>query len=171
MMPRPLLTAAAAALTALSATGCGGDDPPGGSTKSETPAAAPTQAPPPPAQGAPAGVQLKVVSSQYGRVVADDKGEALYLFDKESAGRAECYDDCAKAWPPALTKGKPEATAGLEQKLLGTTRRSDGKLQVTYKGHPLYYYEGDAPGRILCQNVDEFGGLWLVVKPSGDPVT
>lgn len=116
---------------------------------------------------AAAGKQVKVVSSQYGRVIADRKGEAFYLFDKEDGKRSECYGACAKAWPPVLTKGKPKAGAGAKQGLLGTTKRRNGKLQVTYAGQPLYYYVDDSPGTILCHDVEEFGGLWLVVKPNG----
>jgi predicted lipoprotein with Yx(FWY)xxD motif len=117
------------------------------------------------------GAVVKVVSSEYGRVVADGKGEAFYLFDKEKGSRSECYGECAVAWPPVLTKGEPRAGEGARSGLLGTTKRRDGKLQVTYAGHPLYYYKDDRPGVILCQNVDEFGGLWLVVDPDGDAVT
>jgi predicted lipoprotein with Yx(FWY)xxD motif len=62
---------------------------------------------------------------------------------------------------------KPKAGAGARQSLLGTTRRNDGSLQVTYGGRPLYYYVGDGKGQILCQNVDEFGGLWLILRGSG----
>ena len=113
------------------------------------------------------GARVKVVSSDYGRVIADGKGEALYLFAKEDAGQAECYGACARAWPPMLTKGKTQAGSGAKQSLLGTTKRSDGKLQVTYAGQPLYYYVDDSPGTILCNDVEEFGGLWLVIKPSG----
>ena len=119
----------------------------------------------------PKGTVVKVVSSEYGPVVADRKGEAFYLFDKEKGKKSECYGDCATAWPPLLTKGTPRAGKGAKQKLLGTTKRRSGRLQVTYAGHPLYYYKDDTPGNILCQNVDEFGGLWLVVKPNGKPVT
>ena len=70
-----------------------------------------------------------------------------------------------------LTKGKPRAGTGADADLLGTTKRRNGKLQVTYNGHPLYYYKDDEPGRILCHNVDEFGGLWLVVNPRGNAVS
>jgi predicted lipoprotein with Yx(FWY)xxD motif len=104
-------------------------------------------------------------------VVADRHGEALYLFDAETGSRPRCYGACAKAWPPFLTKGGPRAFEGARAKLLGTTRRRDGRLQVTYRGHPLYYYVSDSPGRILCQDVEEFGGTWLVVQPSGLPVS
>ncbi len=61
------------------------------------------------------------------------------------------------------------ALGGAKQRLLGTTRRKNGKLQATYAGHPLYYYVHDSPGNILCHDVVEFGGRWLVVKPSGKP--
>ena len=117
------------------------------------------------------GRTIKAVGSEYGKVVADAKGEAFYLFDKEDGPKSECYGACAAAWPPVLTKGKPRAGKGVKASLLGTTKRKNGKLQVTYAGQPLYYYVDDSPGTILCQNVDEFGGLWLVVKPNGAPVT
>ncbi|MGC1165797.1 MAG: hypothetical protein WA862_06790 [Solirubrobacterales bacterium] len=113
------------------------------------------------------GARVKVVDSRYGRVIADGKGEALYLFEKEDTRRAECYGACARAWPPLLTKGKPQAGGGAKASLLGTTKRSDGKLQVTYAGQPLYYYVDDSPGTILCHDVEEFGGLWLVLGPDG----
>jgi predicted lipoprotein with Yx(FWY)xxD motif len=113
------------------------------------------------------GALLKVVSSRYGKVVADSKGEALYLFTKDRRGPSRCYGDCAAAWPPLLTKGEPRAGSGIAASRLGTTRRRDGRLQVTYKGQPLYYYVHDQPGVILCQNVAEFGGDWLVVAPGG----
>lgn len=117
------------------------------------------------------GKFVKAVGSEFGRVVADGKGEAFYLFDKENSKRSQCYGDCARAWPPVITKGAPRAGKGVSQRLLGVTRRKNGKLQVTYRNHPLYYYVDDSPGTILCQNVAEFGGLWLVVKPNGNPVT
>ena len=95
------------------------------------------------------------------------KSEAL----KESSAKSECYGACARAWPPVLTSGRPRAGRGVKAKLLGTTRRTNGKLQVIYDGQPLYYYVDDSPGNILCQNVSEFGGLWLVLSPEGAPVT
>src|SRR5438876_10675843 len=101
-------------------------------------------------------------SSSYGRILFDGRGFALYAFTSDPRGRSTCYGACAAAWPPYVVRAKP---AG---KLLGTTRRTDGKLQLTYAGRPIYYYVGDRkPGQILCQNVREYGGLWLVVRPSG----
>lgn len=121
-------------------------------------------------RGNPGGKRVKAVSSDFGKVIADGRGEAFYLFGKEKDKTSRCYGACAKAWPPVLTKGRPRAGKGVKAKLLGTTRRKNGKRQVTYAGHPLYYYVHDSPGTILCQDVSEFGGLWLVVKPSGRAV-
>jgi predicted lipoprotein with Yx(FWY)xxD motif len=99
----------------------------------------------------------------------DRAGQAIYLFDKESTSRARCYGGCAEAWPPVLTDGVPRAGGAARTDLLGTTRRRDGSTQVTYAGHPLYYYAHEGPGQVLCHDVVEFGGRWLVVTPSGDP--
>jgi predicted lipoprotein with Yx(FWY)xxD motif len=116
------------------------------------------------------GITVKVVSSQYGPVLADRRGQAFYLFASEKTARSRCYGACEQRWPAVLARGRPRAGPGAKSRLLGTTRRTDGRLQLTYAGHPMYYYLGDAPGRILCQGVDEFGGLWLVVRSNGKPV-
>jgi len=114
---------------------------------------------------------LTAKSSRFGRVLFDGRGFALYAFTRDPRGRSACYGACATAWPPYFAKGRLSAGAGVTRSLLGTTRRRDGKLQVTYAGKPLYYYVGDrSPGQIFCQNVDEFGGLWLVVRPNGKVV-
>jgi predicted lipoprotein with Yx(FWY)xxD motif len=114
---------------------------------------------------------LTVGSSDYGRVIFDGKGFALYAFTHDPKGKSTCTGACAAAWPPYLVKRAPSAGAGTRAGLLGTTRRADGTVQVTYRGRPLYYYVGDRkPGQILCQNVAEFGGTWLVVHPGGELV-
>ena len=111
---------------------------------------------------------VTVAGSSYGRILFDGRGFVLYAFTHDPRGRSTCSGDCAKAWPPYLVRGRPSAGAGVDAKLLGTTTRRDGSRQVTYAGRPLYYYVGDRkPKQILCQNVREFGGLWLVVRPSG----
>lgn len=117
------------------------------------------------------GIRIKAIDSQFGTIVGDGRGQAVYLFDREDSKESECYGDCARAWPPVLTKGRPVAGKGVRKRLLGTTRRRNGRRQVTYDGRPLYYYVDDAPGRVLCHNVLEFGGLWLVVQPDGTPVS
>jgi predicted lipoprotein with Yx(FWY)xxD motif len=111
---------------------------------------------------------VSVHSSRFGRILFDGRGFALYAFTKDLRGRSVCSSACAVAWPPYIVKSPPRAAAGVKSSLLGTTRRSDGRRQVTYGGRPLYYYVGDRSARqILCQNVFEFGGLWLVVRPTG----
>jgi predicted lipoprotein with Yx(FWY)xxD motif len=123
------------------------------------------------AAAAPAGTgatpTLVAKTSGYGRIVWDGRGHALYAFTADSRGRSACSGACAAAWPPYILKGKLKAGAGVKQSLLGTIRRGDGQRQVTYKGRPLYYYAHDPVGKVLCQNVDEYGGLWLVVRPTG----
>jgi predicted lipoprotein with Yx(FWY)xxD motif len=110
-------------------------------------------------------------ASRYGKILFDSRGRVLYLFARDRAGRSSCSGACAKAWPPFLTKGAPKAGRGVNAKLVGTTKRRDGTLQVTYAKHPLYYFKEDTkPRQIKCQNVSNFGGLWLVVAPSGKAV-
>jgi len=121
----------------------------------------------PSAMSAEAGT-LTTHSSRFGKVLFDGRGFALYAFTKDPRGRSVCSGACAAAWPPYVVRSAPRAGSGTKRSLVGTTRRKDGRLQVTYAGRPLYYYVGDRrPGQILCQNVSEFGGLWLVARPNG----
>jgi predicted lipoprotein with Yx(FWY)xxD motif len=121
------------------------------------------------AKGKPAA-KVQVHGSQYGDVLFDGKGFVLYLFTKDKPSKSRCNGNCAEAWPPYIKKGKLNAGDGVEASALGTTKRKDGSKQVTYYGHPLYYYEhDDKPGQILCHDVTEFGGDWLVVQPDGQP--
>ena len=114
------------------------------------------------------GSSVAVGASPYGKILFDGRGFALYAFTKDGKGRSTCSGACAKAWPPYIVKGRPRAARGVKASLLGTRKRSDGRLQATYAGRPLYYYVGDRnAGQVLCQNVKEFGGLWLVVRASG----
>jgi predicted lipoprotein with Yx(FWY)xxD motif len=106
--------------------------------------------------------------STYGIVLFDAHGKALYAFTRDPRGRSTCSGACAAAWPPYVVSGRVRPGAGARGELLGITKRPDGRRQLTYGGRPLYYYVGDRePGQILCQNVVEFGGRWLVVRPSG----
>ena len=114
---------------------------------------------------------LTVKQSRYGRILFDGRGYVLYGFTADGRNRSRCYGACAKAWPPLIVKARPLAGSGASARLLGVARRRDGRLQATYAGKPLYYYVGDrTPGQILCQDVNEFGGDWLVVRPGGSYV-
>ena len=115
------------------------------------------------------GTKITLGDSQFGNVLFDGRQQAVYIFDRERSSRPRCYGDCAVAWPPVLTRGEPVAGRGVRRSLLGTVRRRDGKRQVTYNGHPLYYYE-EPPGIVTCHNVREFGGLWLAVRANGNRV-
>jgi predicted lipoprotein with Yx(FWY)xxD motif len=135
------------------------------------PKAQATTAPPsPPARAAVVpGTTITTGRSAYGTILFDAGRQAIYLFDKEKTASADCYGACAVAWPPVLTKGAPKAAGAVRTALLGTTTRRDGSRQVTYAGHPLYYYAHEGKGQVTCHDVREYGGLWLVVTPQGKP--
>jgi predicted lipoprotein with Yx(FWY)xxD motif len=119
------------------------------------------------AEGSAGGITIETGDSQFGEILFDGDRRAIYLFDKETSAESECYGACAEAWPPVLTDGDPQAAGAVESGLLGTTERDDGTTQVTYDDQPLYYYVEDPPGQVLCHNVEEFGGLWLVLGADG----
>lgn len=106
--------------------------------------------------------------SQFGQVLFDANGQVVYAFEQDRRNRSRCVNaDCVKAWPPMLTKGPPTAGPGVDASLLGTIKRNDGTLQVTYAGRPLYFYEHEGPGEVTCHEVDLHGGLWWVVRADG----
>jgi len=103
-----------------------------------------------------------------GKVLATKSGRTLYLFKADHGKKSVCYGKCATFWPPLMKKGKVSAGAGVKAKLLGTTKRKNGKLQVTYKGHPLYLFKLDkGAGQVTGQRQNFFGGLWYAVSSSG----
>jgi predicted lipoprotein with Yx(FWY)xxD motif len=117
----------------------------------------------------PAHARLTLRSSEYGKAIFDSSARVLYVFSADRASTSNCYGVCAKAWPPMLTKGAPTAGPGVNASLLGTTKRKNGTLQVTYNRHPLYYYSADMRGKIMCQHANMHGGFWYVVKANGTP--
>jgi predicted lipoprotein with Yx(FWY)xxD motif len=157
-----------AALAAGAFAGCGSSD---SSAKDDPVVSAEGSAALTAAAAKVKGPKLKTVSSDYGRILSNGRGRALYLFTADRGKTSDCSGDCATAWPPYIVKSKPVAGSGAKAGLIGTTRRSDGKLQATYAGHPVYFYEGDnEPGEVLCQAVDEFGGYWYVLRGNGKAV-
>jgi predicted lipoprotein with Yx(FWY)xxD motif len=114
-----------------------------------------------------AGTRITARGSEFGTILWGPKRQAIYVFQRDRKNVSRCYGDCAKAWPPVYTTGKPVAGRGVRRSLLGTTRRRDGRRQVTYRGRPLYYYAHEGPGQVLCHNVNLNGGLWWVIGPNG----
>jgi predicted lipoprotein with Yx(FWY)xxD motif len=95
----------------------------------------------------------------------------VYLFEKDTTTTSTCYGACAGGWPPVLTTGSPVAGSGVKASLLGTAKRTDGAIQVTYAGHLLYYFAGDQqPGAITGEGSQAFGAGWDLVAPSGKKV-
>jgi predicted lipoprotein with Yx(FWY)xxD motif len=123
------------------------------------------------AAASPTGTVVKVAPSPLGHILVDGKGITLYDFPPDKGTASVCYGACAALWPPLLTTGKPVASPGVKTSLLGTTKRSDGKLEVTYGGHPLYYFVADRrPGQTSGQGVNQFGGPWWVLSPAGKEI-
>lgn len=117
------------------------------------------------------GARVDVAMSHLGRIVVDSKGLTLYDFPPDKGTTSVCYGACAALWPPLISHGKPTAGPGARASLLGTTKRKDGKLQVTYGGHPLYYFVSDRkPGQTTGQGIDQFGGPWWVISPAGKEI-
>ena len=115
--------------------------------------------------------RVNVATSRLGRILVDSKGITLYDFPPDRGTTSVCYGACAALWPPLITKGKPIAGPGVRASLLGTTKRKDGKLEVTYNGHPLYYFVSDRkPGQTTGQGVNQFGGPWWVISPAGKEI-
>lgn len=120
-----------------------------------------------PARLAPIAVGVHSASG-YGQLLVDRKGRTLYLFTADRAGRSACYGACAVAWPPLIVRSLPRGASGIRSDRLSVIQRTGGALQLAYYGHPLYYYVGDRqPGQINCQDAEEYGGHWWLVKPTG----
>ena len=178
-----LLSACGGAASALSASGAAATLAPSSPPAATLP---PTQAPsptplspgtPPPTSlptstpsptAAPAsGTVVDIRLTGLGRVLVDIRGMTLYLFEADGSA-STCYGSCAQNWPPLHTKGAPTAGSGSMQALLNTSPRKDRTAQVTYNGHPLYFFVGDSkPGDTHGEGINAFGGSWYVVSPSG----
>lgn len=123
------------------------------------------------AGGTKAGTKVDLTKSKLGSFLVDSKGITLYDFAADKNGMSSCYGACAALWPPLLTTGKPVAGPGVKASLLGTTKRKDGKLEVTYNHHPLYYFVTDRkPGQTTGQGVNQFGAPWWVISAAGKEI-
>jgi predicted lipoprotein with Yx(FWY)xxD motif len=124
----------------------------------------------PSSNGGPA--TLKMTSSALGRFLVDGRGQSLYLFEKDEGAESYCTSACAAVWPAFETSSKPHAASGVDSAALGTIKRDDGEMQVTYHGHPLYYYAADAstPGKSKGEAATQFGAEWYLVDARGETV-
>ena len=117
------------------------------------------------------GATISVGSSSLGQILVDGNGKTLYLFEADTSTQSTCSGACAQAWPPLTTSGAPNVAGGASASLLGTTTRSDGTTQVTYSGHPLYYFSGDAKaGDTNGEGSTAFGAGWDVLSPTGGKI-
>lgn len=117
------------------------------------------------------GATVALARSKFGQILVDGKGRTLYDFPPDTTGMSTCYGACAALWPPFTTKGKPVGGPGVRASLLGTTKRKDGRLEVTYNHHPLYYFVTDRkPGQTTGQGVNQFGAPWWVISAAGKEI-
>ena len=115
-----------------------------------------------------AGPVVSTGSTSLGTVLVDSRGHTLYLFAKDKSGKSSCTGQCASFWPPLIASAKPRAIGGVKASLLGTTKRADGRMQVTYNHHPLYTFAKDTKkGQATGEEVNAFGAKWYVLSPAG----
>jgi len=154
-----MLGVVAVLVVALLAAGCAGGSSAGGMYGSQTRATSTAKA---------GAATVGVGSTKLGNVVVNSAGRTLYLFEKDQNGQSACNGACAAYWPPLISTGAPAALTGVNQALIGTTKRSDGSEQVTYAGHPLYLYAGDQKaGDATGEGLTDFGAGWDALTPAG----
>jgi predicted lipoprotein with Yx(FWY)xxD motif len=153
------LLAVVPAAVAIAIAGCGG----GNNHSTSAPAGANAGTTAQPAAGT-----VRAATTKLGRILVDSRGRSLYLFEQDKGTASTCYGACASLWPPLTVSGSPKAGAGIVAAKLGTSKRKDGKAEVTYNGHPLYYYAGDQkPGDTTGEGLNQFGAPWDVLSTSG----
>jgi predicted lipoprotein with Yx(FWY)xxD motif len=112
---------------------------------------------------------VKTTTGKLGTYLVDGSGRTLYLYTPDTGTTSTCYSGCIELWPAFVTNGAPTATGGAMSSLLGTTTRKDGSTEVTYAGHPLYYFASDnSPGETSGQGMQ---GIWFVVAPDGKKIS
>jgi len=137
----------------------------GSTTAGSTPAGTP-------ASGSATATVIESHAGSAGSFLTNGSGRAVYLWAADSMNKSTCSGACAGAWPPVTATGQVTAADGAKAAELGTITRSDGTKQVTYDGHPLYYFAGDSgPGQTNGQGSDSFGAKWWLVAPAGTKIT
>jgi predicted lipoprotein with Yx(FWY)xxD motif len=141
------------------------------SSSSSTPTASASNAAASATNAPVSGIKISTAKGSGGVYLAGASGRALYLWVADTGGMSSCSGACAKVWPPLLAKTTPAVAGGVNASDIGTITRSNGTKQVTYKGHPLYYFEGDrSAGSTTGQGSDSFGAKWWLVAPSGSAI-
>ena len=166
-VPVPVKLAAPLAVALLAAAACSSSSSGGSSSGSTSNSTSPSAA-----AGSASSTVITTKTSSGGSFLTNSAGRAIYLFMADSSGKSACSGACAAAWPPVVATGQPTASGGAQSSDLSTITRSDGTKQVTYDGHPLYYFEGDTgPGTDKGQGLDNFGAKWWLVDPAGTSIT
>ena len=156
------------ALLAAACSSAGSSSPAASSTPAG--ASAPSSAPASGGASASGATVITTASSSAGTFLTSGSGRAIYLWAKDTSGMSACTGACASAWPPVT--GTATVAGSAKASDLGTITRSDGTKQVTYDGHPLYYFAGDSgPGTATGQGSDSFGAKWWLVAPTGSDIT
>jgi predicted lipoprotein with Yx(FWY)xxD motif len=167
-----LIGAAGAATIGALAAACSGSPSPATSSPAASHPASPASSSTAAGRaGSGATVSVQAVSGVPDSALVGSQGRTLYLFEADRNGSSACSGACASAWPPDIVTGTPRAGSGVQQALLGTFKRSDGAMQLTYNGHPLYYFTGDSgAGTGKGQGVKAFGADWYVVSGAGSKI-
>jgi predicted lipoprotein with Yx(FWY)xxD motif len=114
------------------------------------------------------GAVVSTAKTSLGPVIVTSNGRTLYLFEKDRSSKSACSGQCAVAWPPLITSAKPHVAGGAKASLIGTTKRADGRLQVTYNNHPLYTFVKDTKaGQTNGEGLNAFGAGWDAISPAG----
>ena len=157
-VPVPIKLAAPLAVALLAAAACSSSASSSGSAASGS--------------GSTSSTVITTKTSSGGSFLTNSAGRSIYLFMADSTGKSACSGACAAAWPPVIATAQPTATGSAQASDLSTITRSDGTKQVTYDGHPLYYFQGDTgPGTDKGQGLDNFGAKWWLVAPTGSSIT
>ena len=131
----------------------------GGSAKNTSPGVAP-------------GAAVGIKQTALGKTLVDANGRSLYLFGADKPDRSTLSQAGLAVWPAFTSNGTPKARGGAVSGLIGTIAGPAGGRQVTYGGHPLYYFVGDrSPGSVSGQRLNEFGAVWYVLSPNGNAIT
>jgi predicted lipoprotein with Yx(FWY)xxD motif len=161
------IAAAAAFALLLISAGCGSSGSGSGYSAGPYGSGAAASGSPSGAAGAGAA-KVGIARTAVGRIIVDNQGNTLYLFEKDKNSRSACYGACAQEWPPLLSQGTPLSRRGVTQSLLGTNPRRNGAEQVSYAGHPVYRFVGDRKaGDTNGEGAHDFGAGWDVLSPAG----